>query len=89
MLIKALKEKYVSAHEIQKPVLRVEVSNQEQKLAELQGKRCRNILSGQMKQLTTNGKFSLNDAWKLKKKMFPRCCDSPFAVEDTNGNLVS
>ena len=86
--IKTLKEKYMSAHHIQKPVLKVELDKHEKMMAELQGSRCRNIISEQTKYLTQDGTFSLNEAWKLKKKMFPRCSEAPFAVQDEHGNLV-
>ena len=86
--IKALKERSINSHTMQKLVLNIEVNMCEKKLAELQGNRCKKIISDEMKQITRNGKFSLNDAWKLKKKMFPRCTEAPFAVQDPRGNLV-
>ena len=87
--IKTLKELYAVAHPIHKSVLNSEIQFQEKKLAEAQGKRCQSIIKEEMSKLSEDGKFSLNEAWKLKKKLFPRCSDSPFAVLDKSGNLVA
>ena len=75
------------AGDMQKPVLRCELNRCELKAAELQGNRVKQILSEDRH--LTDGAFSFNEAWKLKKKLFPRCADAPFAVLDKNHNLVA
>ena len=87
--IKSLREKYSASNAMQKVVLNIEINSCEKKLAEVQGNRCRNIISEQMMKIRQNGKFSMDDAWKLKKRMFPRCSEAPFAVQDDRGNLIS
>ena len=39
--------------------------------------------------MTHDGCFSFDDAWKIKKKIFPKSNDPPFAVMDKQGNFVS
>ena len=85
--VKKIKEMITIAGDMQKPVLRCELNRCELKAAELQGNRVKQILS-EDRHLTA-GAFSFNEAWKLKKKLFPRCADAPFAVLDKNHNLVA
>ena len=87
--IKLLKELHATSHPISKSVLEVEIVLQENKLAEIQGIRHRSIIKKQMDNLTDEACFSFNEAWKLKKKLFPKCSDAPFAVMDKAGNLVA
>ena len=87
--IKLLKELLASAHPISKAVLEVEIHLQEKNLAKVQGNRHKSIIKKQMDNLTDETCFSLNEAWKLKKKLFPKCSDAPFAVMDKAGNLVA
>ena len=47
------------------------------------------IISENQGKLQQDGSFCLSDAWKLKKKIFPKSCEAPFAVLDDNGNLVT
>ena len=78
-----------SSHEIQKTNLRIELQIAEQKLATLQGNKCKKIIDENMSLVQKDGSFSFNDAWKLKKKIFPRCQDALFAMIDTDGSLVT
>ena len=88
--VKVLKEQYSTCHIMQKSVVHGEIRRAEQRIAELQGEKCRKIITEDMKHLLNeDGSFSFNDAWKLKQKMFPKCTDAPFAVFDTSGNLVT
>ena len=88
--IKLLKEQHRKCHDMQKCVLQYEIRNAENLVAELQGNRCKKIITEDMKHLLKeDGSLSLNDAWKLKQKMFPKSSDSPFAVLDNAGNLVT
>ena len=87
--IKCLKEQYDICTPMVKAVLKLEISRYEQKAAVLQGNKCKRIIDEQMKQLTHDGCFSFDDAWKIKKKIFPKSNDPPFAVMDKQGNFVS
>ena len=87
--IKQLKTLIASSHEIQKTNLKIELQIEQQKLAILQGNKCKKIISEDMNHILKDGAFSFNDAWKLKKKIFPRCQEAPFAVLDTDGSLVT
>ena len=87
--IKQIKELYATCHEMNKSTLKIELRYEEQKVALLQGNKCKKIINENMSHLLKDGSFSFNDAWKLKKKMFPMCRDAPFAVYDTNENLVT
>ena len=87
--VKLLKEIHASCGEMQKPVVEMELHAMERKVAELQGNKCKKLINENMKHLLKDGSFSFNDAWKLKKKMFPLCRDAPFAVYDSSENLVT
>ena len=87
--IKKLKELCSVSHAIIKPVIKLEIQFHEKKLAEHQGAKCREVIEQQMSMLSEDGEFSFNEAWKLKKKLYPKCSDQPFAVLDKNGNLVA
>ena len=87
--IKKLKEKASVANEMATPQLKMEIERYEQHLATLQGNKIKKIIDDNQNSLQKDGTFSLNDAWKLKKKIFPRSSDAPFAVLDSNGNMVT
>ena len=88
--IKTLKEQLQKASgSMHEPVLNVEIDRLEKRLASTQGIRCRKLINDNMKNLMKDGSFSINDAWKLKKKMFPKSSDAPFAVYDKSDNLVT
>ena len=87
--IKQLKELFASSHEMQKTNLKIEIQNEEHKMAVLQGNKCKKIIAEDMGHLLKDGAFSFNDAWKLKKKIFPQCRDAPFAVYDANEMLIT
>ena len=55
----------------------------------MQGEKVSQVLVDDASLLEDEGSFSFNNAWKLKKKMFPRCSDGPFAIMDKNGELVT
>ena len=87
--LKILKESKEVSNDMLKPVLNLEITNLENLISSLQGDKCKKIIFQDMGELVEDGAFSLNNAWKLKKKLFPRCSDSPFALNDKNGNLVA
>ena len=62
---------------------------EEQKLGILQGQKCKKMIEEDMGHLLKDGAFSLNDAWKLKRKLFPLCTDTPFTVYNTHNTLVT
>ena len=86
---KILRELYSVAQEMSKSVLKIEIDAHEHKIAKLQSQKITKILSENKKLLQKDGTFSFSDAWKIKKKMFPRCSEPPFAISDRNGNLVT
>ena len=87
--LKILKEIKEVSSDMLKPILNLEITNLENLISSLQGDKCKKIMFQDMRELVIDGAFSLNNAWKLKKKLFPRCSDSPFALNDKNGNLVA
>ena len=87
--LKILKENHVSAHEMMKPILHKQIQRAEQKICYFQGIRYKKIIAENMQHLQKDGAFSFNDAWKMKKKLFPQSSDAPFAVFDRNDNLVT
>ena len=87
--LKLMKDNLDKAHASMQPVLALEIIRQEEIIATLQGNKCRKIIFEDMQKLMRDGCFSFNDAWKLKKKIFPRSNDSPFGLLDKNNNLVA
>ena len=87
--LKTLKELHLSCGETMEPILRIEIGKQEQLIAKLKGDRCKKIIFDERKNLLKDGTFSFQDAWKLKKKLFPRSSENPFAVLDKNGILIA
>ena len=87
--IKTLKEKLQKTSEMIKPVMVEEIERMEKKVAYLQGNRMKDVLDKNKQLLQTDGTFNLNEAWKLKKKVFPLSSEAPFAVFDKNGNLAT
>ena len=87
--IKTLKEQIASSNTVHRAVLTTELNRKEKELAELQGIRCKKIINENSQKLTEGGRFNMNEAWKLKKKIFPKCNDPPFAVLDPQKNLVT
>ena len=87
--IKILKEKKVDANEMVEAVLQTEIENKEQSVSQLQGDKMKKTLQEKQHLLQKDGTFNLNEAWKLKKKVFPLSTDAPFAVLDNSGNLVT
>ena len=78
-----------SASDMCKFTLKSDIEYNEQKIAALQGKKCIQIIEEEVDNLSTDGVFSPNEAWKLKKKLYPKSSDAPFAVLDKENNLVS
>ena len=87
--VKKLKELYTSCHEMQKPIIEIELMEAETKVAKLQGAKCKRIIEENTKNLLVDGSFRLNEVWKLKKKIFPKCRDAPFAIFDKNGKIAT
>jgi hypothetical protein len=87
--LKKLKEKHAEALQMHKPVLEMEINKCEKNIAITQGERLKKIIHEDMSHLLVDGAFSFNDAWKLKKRIFPQSADAPFAMLDKNDNLVA
>ena len=87
--IKILKEQMSMANEMAIPQLRLEIERYEQRHSILQGEKVKKILDENQGKLQQDGSFSFSDAWKLKKKIFPKSCEAPYAVLDDIGNLVT
>ena len=71
------------------PLLQTEIDKYEKKVAVLQGNKMKKVLDENQDMLQGDGFFNFNHAWKLKKKIFPRCSEAPFAVIDKRGNLAT
>ncbi len=86
---KKLKELLSSATTMCKNTIDREIKYNDQRIAELQGKKCKESILEEAKKLNIDGHINHNEAWKLKKKLFPKCTDAPFAVHDNNKQLVT
>ena len=86
---KILRHLLSSASGMCKPSIIGDIKHNEKKIAVMQGNKCMGIISAANKDLTPNGTFNQNAAWKLKKKLFPKCSDAPFAVYDSEEQLVT
>ena len=86
---KQLKELLVAAGEMCKPVIEAEIDTCEKYVAKLQGDRCRKVIAEETRDLRVNGGFNPNAAWSLKKKLFPKCSEPPFAVFNKEKQLVT
>ena len=86
---KILKKLALTAAQICRPILKAEVRHNEAKIAVIQGKKCQDLIKDVTADIYTEGKFNQNAAWKLKKKLFPKSSDAPFAVYDSNKHLVT
>ena len=86
---KVLKKLLSTASIICKPTLRADIKHNEQRIATIQGEKCRQAITETTKDLSVDNVFNQNAAWKLKKKLFPKCADAPFAVYDSSKNLVT
>ena len=86
---KKLKELLSTAATMCKKTIEWEIAHNDKKIAELQGHKCEETILEEAEKLNVNGEFNSNAAWKLKKKLFPKCSDAPFAVHDTNRQLVT
>ena len=87
--LKNMKEKKALAHDMMEPIVEREIMWFERELSVLQGNKCKKLIYEDMSHLMKDGSFSINDAWKLKKKMYPLSADAPFAIFDRNDNLVT
>ena len=89
MELKELKIISSQVSSICKPVVDVEIQLCEHYLAIIQGEKCKKIIYNETRNLVENDVFNSNGAWALKKKLFPKCSDPPFAVFDKNEQLVT
>ena len=67
----------------------MEIERCERNTAEIQGEIIKKVIYEDMSHLMVDGAFSFNDAWKLKKKIFPLGVEPPFAVRDKNKTLIA
>ena len=72
-----------------KHVLEIEIKSIERQIAKLQGEKCKKIINAETSNMATDGVFDPTTAWKLKKKLFPKCSDPPFAVLNKTNQLVT
>ena len=87
--VKHLKELLPLASEMCQQVLQYEINSCEKLIAELQGEKCKNVIKEETRKMVSNESFDPHRAWKIKKKLFPKCSDPPFAVLDKHNNLVT
>ncbi len=86
---KILKELLASASEMCKGGIEQEIASNESKLAQLLGQKCKETINESVSKLSTDGTFNANAAWKMKKKLYPKCSEEPFAVFNTNHQLIT
>ena len=86
---KVLKKWTSTAAQICRPTLQAEIKHNEAKIAVMQGEKCKNLIKDATADIYTDGNFNQNAAWKLKKKLFPKSSDAPFAVYNSNQQLVT
>lgn len=86
---KTLRQVLVSASQICKRAILGDIRHNELKIASIQGNKCLNAIREASKDLTPDGTFDYNAVWKLKKKLFPKCSDNPFAVRNSEKQLVT
>ena len=86
---KTLRKLLSSSSKMCRPALIAEIKNNESKIAVLQGEKCKNVIANATNDLCPDGNFNQNAAWKIKKKLFPKYSDSPFAVYDSKEQLVT
>ena len=84
-----LRRLHAECNEMCKPVIKKDIEQNEQKIAILQGNRCKEVISEEMSQFNSNGFFNQNAVWKVKKKIFPKYAEAPFAVYNQNDQLVT
>ena len=87
--LKQIKLMLSSATEMSKPVLELEAAMYEKKIAEAHGEKCKRTIKEQTKDLKLDEAFNPNAAWKLKKKLFPKSTDPPFAIYNKDKELVT
>ena len=55
----------------------------------MHGSKCKQIIQEETNNLCVDGVFNPNEAWALKKKLFPQSSEPPFAVLNENKELVT
>ena len=86
---KVLKQLLGTAVTFCKPTIMSDIENNERNISILQGNKCRDIITEATKELSINGVFNHNAAWKLKKKLFPKYADAPYAVYNSKDQLIT
>ena len=87
--LKDLKVLASTASEMSLPVLNTEIALLEKKVSEMHGSKCKQIIQEETNNLCVDGVFNPNEAWALKKKLFPQSSEPPFAVLNENKELVT
>ena len=86
---KVLKKLLSSASQLCKQTLAADIKHNEAKIAVLQGEKCKELIKNATKGFSTDGNFNQNTVWKMKKKLFPKISDAPFAVYNSDDHLVT
>ena len=84
-----LKSMDLSQDNMNKAVIDAEVRRYEAIIAEIQGTKCKKLIHEERKNLRIGETFNPNMAWSLKKKLFPKYAESPFAIYNKNEQLVT
>ena len=88
--IKVNKQMLPSVIEMNKPVVKVMIDLLEYKLSHIQGEGKKKIIDEECEKMNNKeGQFDSVGAWKMKKRLFPNSRDSPAAVLDAHGNLIT
>ena len=86
---KILKKLLPSAAQLCKQTLIADIKHNEAKIAVLQGDKCKELIKDATKDFHTDGTFNQNAVWKVKKRLFPKISDAPFAIYNSNDQLVT
>ena len=84
-----LKSMALSSDNMNKSVVEVEIRSYEKRIAEIQGEKCRHLIHEEKMSLREGEVFNPNIAWSIKKKLFPKYSESPFAIYNKNEQLIT
>ena len=87
--VKHLKKLIPISSQMCKPLLMYEIITHEKLIAEIHGENCKKAIREEIRTMVKNGSFNPHNARKIKKKLFPKCSDPPFAVVDKEDHLVT
>ena len=87
--INVLKSLDLTSDNMNKAVVDAEIRRYESNIAKIQGEKCKKLIHDETKNLRVGENFNPNVAWSLKKKLFPKYSESPFAIYNKDEQLVT